>query len=569
MDQVKQILTILNAQKFWVACGFLTFLPVGAWFMAKSSLDTEFSTRKSAIEGAYSTAKNIAAIQDHPNPISAKGMDETIGKLKKSVFDAWQAQWEEQKQILVWPSELDAGFVAKVDPLRPIEEKTTFPTPITEELLPTMREEYRDYIENELPKLAKIIGASWGGGAQSAQGSPYGPSMGAGMGAGGEAAGGYGGRGAMLGRSADESYIVEWDPGDQSRLKSQFVWAHTADKLPTTLDILYAQEDLWILNAVMNIIKKTNRDATASYDATIKELKYIELGRAVRGAVGKVERISAARASSGAMGDEGGMDMYGPMTDESAMDGGDQSSMPGGADMYGPGGGSSAPATRDPAEYRYVGNNYEPLKASDVRRALSPDGKSPDDAFLVVAKRVPIRLGLTMDQRRIHRLVTECGNSTLMVEVRQVRVNRRSSSAGGGMGGAGYGGSSDESGGGFGGGGFGGGGFGGGGFGGGGFGGDGFGGGGFGGAGMEGSDEEYGGMGGGSIASTSVKSNYDLPVELYGVIYIYNPVAEKKLGIELKEADPNDVPVDPADTGPAVADQVEAAAPATADVAAN
>ncbi|HRX77917.1 MAG TPA: hypothetical protein P5307_02585, partial [Pirellulaceae bacterium] len=170
MDQVKQVLAVLNTHRFWVVCGFLTLLPVGVWFMAKSELDDEFNSRKAAITAAYSTAQTIDGISNHPNPISAKGMDANLGRLKKSVFDAWQAQYEEQKKILVWPSELRRDFVAKVDKLRPIEETMLFPTPPANELRLEYREEYRDYIKEELPKLAKIIGAPWGATAQAGGG---------------------------------------------------------------------------------------------------------------------------------------------------------------------------------------------------------------------------------------------------------------------------------------------------------------------------------------------------------------------------------------------------------------
>ena len=505
MDQVKQVLAVLNVHKFWVTCGFLALLPVGIWFMAKSSLDKERAARTSEIESAFSTAKSVSSITNHPNTISAEGMDANLGLLKKSVFEAWQAQYEEQKQILVWPTELRDDFIAKVDPLRPIEEKVAYPPQPQDELRLEYREEYRDYIKDELPKLAKIIGANWtasGGGPAST-----GPNFG----------------GTQMGPTArskpmTDGSIVKWDSSDQSRLISQFDWSGTRDKLPQTLDILYAQEDLWILTAVMNIIKRTNRDATAGYDATIKELKYVQLGKAVRGAVGQVSRLTGSAATGGGdmYGGEGMEDMMAGMDSTEAMSNEDSES------EY-----TATAVGPDPANMRYVDNDYVPLPADRVRTALSPDGKSPDDAFLVVAKRIPIRLGLTMDQRRIHRLVTECGNSTLMVEVRQVRVNRQTAPSGGGMG---YGGGGDEGGMGMGGG----------------FGGGGFGGGGFGEGEDEGADEGMMGMGesfgGGQSTADSMKSSYDLPVELYGVIYIYNPVAEKKLGIELKEADPNATP---------------------------
>ena len=69
-------------------------------------------------------------------------------------------QYEKQKRVLVWPTELEQDFRDIVDDLRPIEEKVKFPTEAGEELRTEFREEYRDYVKEELPKLAAIIGSS-------------------------------------------------------------------------------------------------------------------------------------------------------------------------------------------------------------------------------------------------------------------------------------------------------------------------------------------------------------------------------------------------------------------------
>jgi hypothetical protein len=202
--------------------------------------------------------------------------------------------------------------------------------------------------------------------------------------------------------------------------------------------------------------------------------------------------------------------------------------------------GTMSAVAADPANFRYVDNEYKPLPATRVREAMQTG--SPEDAFLVVAKRMPIRLRLVVDQRKIHRLLAQFGNSALPVEIRQVRVNPPAGS-GGGYGG-GYGGS-------------------------GGYGGEGMGyGGGMGqmmgmgsyGGGMDaesgyGTTPSYGadqyGMGGtggygqegygyGSTGAANVTgrreisstTKYDVPVEVYGIIYIYNPPDGNKLGIE-------------------------------------
>jgi len=596
VDQVKKALSVLNKYKFWITCAILALLPLGMWFTSTAGIDKSFAERKSKIESAMTTAKNIAAVENHPNPYSHEGLSKSIEQTTQSVLAAWMAQYQKQENILVWPKELREDLRLALNKYRPIESNIEYPTPPEQELRNEFREDYRDYIKDELPKLAEIIGAKWmmtatapgadsgmmggyGGGYGSYGGteaeSGYGP---AGM-AGAYGAAGMSGMSGMSGMpgmsgmygsgsgpgmlaSQEEDFVVNWDSGDQGRLRARFDWSNNPEKRPNTIDMLYAQEDLWVLNALMNIIKETNREATANYNAIIKQLNYIQLGRSVTPAAGRVQRVTAAAAGGyGAYGSAGmeSMDMYGA---ESSSTMGDMmaASMAAaaGAGTEGETGLMTAgpAAAPDPAERRYVDNNYQPLPAADVRAALAPDAKDPEKAFLVVAKRIPIRMGLTMDQRRLPRLIAACGNSNLMVEVRQVRVNKKSSitdggygamGGGGGMGGmmAGMGGGGygsygmEESGSGFG-----------------------------GGYGMEGMDMGggYGGYGGmGGMATSAMKSSYDLPVEIYGIVYIYNPVDKAKLGIEqVAEADgTNAAPAEPAAAVPAAEQAAAASAPAT------
>lgn len=242
-----------------------------------------------------------------------------------------------------------------------------------------------------------------------------------------------------------------------------------------------------------------------------------------------------------------------------AMPGAD-GGMGGTAGMGGDGYGVST-ALLDPAERRYVDDKYQPLTAVRLRGALT--STAAEDATLAVAKRMPVRMCLRIDQRRLNLLIAECGNSELPVEVRQVRINREPAAPGamGGMGGMmagdGYGGGMP-----------GGGGMGGmpgggftagmgsadGGYGGGG----GFGGGGFGG-GMPGGlsgDGGYGGGMGSGMRSVTQDASIDpnlIRVELYGIVYIYNPANKAQLGLEK----PPEAPVSPDGTPP-----VEATLPA-------
>ena len=76
---------------------------------------------------------------------------------------------------------------------------------------------------------------------------------------------------------------------------------------------------------------------------------------------------------------------------------------------------------------RYVDQNKKPIMAGE---------KHPYAEF----KMMPIRMGLEMDQRKIPKLLVECANSTMPVEVQRIRIDISGSigpSAGGRMGGSG------------------------------------------------------------------------------------------------------------------------------------
>ena len=163
----------------------------------------------------------------------------------------------------------------------------------------------------------------------------------------------------------------------------------------------------------------------------------------------------------------------------------------------------------DLADGRYVDEQYQPLKAARLRGSLT--SRDPQDALLAVAKRMPVRMRFKLNQQRLHRVLAECGNSRLPVEIRQVRINRPAAAGGGegfnDMGGGMPGGSGAPAGGGgsppgvFG-----------------------------------GSNDGMGGMFGGgaragsSVADASIDPNL-IDVEIYGVVYIYNPVNKSQLGL--------------------------------------
>ena len=157
---------------------------------------------------------------------------------------------------------------------------------------------------------------------------------------------------------------------------------------------MYAQEDLWVLTALMNIIKRTNGDARVRHNAKIKGIETIQIGKAASKRTGQIWWPDGE-------GDDSDDDIGGlpePSGPSSSEDG-----EPGMREVP------------DPADERYVDSNYSAIDADTLITTPDP--------FMKVAKRMPVRMRLKIDQRAIVPLLIECANSELTVEVRQVRLN--------------------------------------------------------------------------------------------------------------------------------------------------
>ena len=111
---------------------------------------------------------------------------------------------------------------------------------------------------------------------------------------------------------------MKWSDGSQSALLGDlFPWR---GDLPSTLQVYYSQENLWILRQLLEIIHEVNGDAEQAYQAKIHEITKIAIGDSVSNTPGKITKPGQSASGSGGMGedmdmDEMGMDMMGDMMD--------------------------------------------------------------------------------------------------------------------------------------------------------------------------------------------------------------------------------------------------------------
>jgi hypothetical protein len=513
---------------FWVLCPLVVVVAAVFWFLGVGAVGSQQKKNRQEIDGLYNTVSSLRQKERHPNSEVAQGMLQLIEKRRQEVAQAWKEKYLQQagekSGILTWPNELGEDLIDQVKDLRPIEQKVHHPPDSEMELILSLRRRYQSHIEVELPKLADVIGSKWYLSEDATNGQL--PMM--------QERAGRGDRGpigvdvtGMRSESAAEQSLVEWSTSSQQEILQQhFQWQDNGSSFPgmdprastpgsgelrepNLLEILYAQEDLWVLQAIMNVIRRTNEGATARYNAAIKEIDFIRMGKSAVVSSGRIQR-PATMADANVMGggmENPGISMRSMEGQSSRMNEGQEYPTP---DMPMEGEPIAQPAGPDPAEGRYVDRDYAPLPAATLRSAMTqPETVDPSNAYLLVAKRIPIRMRVKIDQTKLDRFLVQCANSELTIEVRQIRVNPKDDGTMDSLY-SGMPGQTQEI------------------------------------IPMPGPQRERGRVQPGvldptsSIAAIEAQSRTDLTVEIYGIVYFYNPVNENLLGKESAEGMPND-----------------------------
>ncbi|QEG21308.1 hypothetical protein [Mariniblastus fucicola] len=596
MDTLKPAIQWGKRNIFWIGCFLLALTMIGSWVFSSIQLSSAQKEREREIEKQLNAIKAVSGttaepeldVKAHPNEATKAGMDAEINKTIDSIVRVWRKRYQEQKSIFTWPEDIlgkeTCNFFSRID----VPEKVSDPGQGFEKY----RKQYYDNIPKFMNKICLDVGVDWQYNeelnrkkAQEREDAMKGdrdggPGMGGmgmgGMGAGGMGAGGMGsgmGMGGGMGRDSDTSaldelnrYPVIWDKLNQAlwqRKLKEFTGYddHSGTILyPTYMQANMLQQDLWLLEAMFNNIKEINAGSASNDTSVIRTIDHVVFGRE---AIVQLGNLSAIDSRLGA-------DPASLVPDpEAGMPGGMRGGPPGmqGMTMGGPpGAGGEGEALHEPIAYheRYVDPNYEAIAASQVKAVLGGELLPETNLELIVAKRVPFRLAVEMDERKINEFVAICANSEFVFEVNQIRVNRHvpgeqiefnggapQNSEGAGMGGMGMGGMGMS---------------------------------GMGAGGMGMGMDDDGGMGMGDsdateeLESTPVESRTDFMVfvEFYGVVKIYNPVREnflrKAAGQEVVDETADPSMVEPvvapaANEQPAAADAPAGEQPAASDAA--
>jgi len=436
MDK-ERVLEVLKKYHFWVLLGVVIAATLGVGMLAMSQTGAKTEQRRRVIKGRFDGVSDIARRPDAPNEALITNTQEETQRQTKIAYEAWSGLYRRMKQSNQLPETLTQGFkdafeiadlafhsppqlVEKFDGRTPTEEEfEEFAAyhGLPQEKLPVIREvlqnrgelsqshriEYQTFIRYHFPKLfnerVKVLrkvqeedaaGNTGNGGTQPAPGpmpgafSPGGPE-----------------------KKREEKWegLIRWEGRDE--IEKRFTW----EDRPSTTEVLLAQEDLWVYEALLNIIINTNkietgevdengekivRDPVSREECAVKTIETLQIGRKVARTIAQTG--PSVFATVGAEGEE----------EEEEEEG----TRPVAAATTGPG--ESEETAEELADVELLANRYVDEKG----QPLGAGAKNPFPQFNVM----PIRMKLVIDQTKIPKILAECANSSMPVDVRRFRI---------------------------------------------------------------------------------------------------------------------------------------------------
>ena len=239
MDQLKVILKQVQKYHFWLLSVVAIIAGITATMMAASALSATYTAGKGKIVSKFKSLSDIRSTEPYPNTQWKVAVEKLNGQEQVKVRKAWEMVYDEQKALLVWPTELKDTFLNFVAN-----------NPSNAEIPRELRERYRDYIKNEFTRLLSIVDAT-------AEAKTPGPA-----------------KAAKAGSEPAHEGRVAWDAGSQGEIRKALDWG---DLVPSSAEVRQTQEDLWVYAAILTIIKKVNDEQ--QFTTPVSEIRKIEIGK--------------------------------------------------------------------------------------------------------------------------------------------------------------------------------------------------------------------------------------------------------------------------------------------------
>jgi len=402
-DNVRPYLDAVLKHHFWILLPLVPLAALPMVFVARGKLAAEIDAARGQIKSRLDAVKGVQGIQPHPNDAWTGEIDKATRRVKRETLAEWQRFWASQQPLRVWPASLGADFVQRVTALKP---GARLPRPLLERY------------QNGVRALVRTLPARMSAEELMVDRAGGAPGMPPGMPAGMLDPGMPRGRPAAAGTPAT---VTQWNAADQQRLYASFNW----DKPPSTLQVVLAQEELWVYGVLADAIARANKSATGGFNAAVPLVEQLAVGYPAAeenpGAVGGARLVVPAAGQGsppGPMGD------FMPPPDSGMPPGGGTGRPPhprfgaGGPGGMPPPGGEPPPGGPAAADdllrnWIYVDFSGKPLTAAEL--TASPDARQ--------VHLVPFVIRAVVDERRLDALLGELATAPVPVDVRQVRIN--------------------------------------------------------------------------------------------------------------------------------------------------
>lgn len=388
-DSIRPYATVLAKHHFWLLALLAPLLLLPLLRLANASMGGKIKLQKDKIDSQIKALKTVAGRKDHPNEAWSKAIETQVKAIRQETLGEWKRFWDSQQSLRVWPDKFGPDFVKAVVALRPGAN---------------LDRQFLQRYQNMVPDVVRQLPGRMGSAEAMADATAK-------AGSGKATAGGARG-------------IVVWSADDQTRLYKSFKW----DRTPSTVQVLLAQEELWLYGMWCDFVARANQRATGAFDATITDVEQLAIGYPAAedrpGGEGG-GRILAAEAAAA------------PPPTDAAATGGTPAVAQGPAvrpshPRFGGGTAPAAPRSGEPGaadglgatqvvaspdapfrEWIYVDFSGRPLTATEL--ASAPEAQ--------MVHLVPFVLRVVMDERRLDALLADIAASAIPIDVRQVRIN--------------------------------------------------------------------------------------------------------------------------------------------------
>ena len=450
MEKLAPAIAWIKENRFWLVNGLLLLLMIGIWYMQTGTLKEQQGKNEQKIDSQIRLADGILrkkpddvtddVVPLHPNRTTQEGMQAELERSANSLIAAWELRVETQKKLLVFPELGSPKFNEVFGQYNPPE---TFPVKSTDTEIEGLLGLYNSKIQNHMIKLCGKDGVrtNWRKDPENYEQTEESESR--------PKAGDFqdGGDGRVFKVDDQDAarFAVLWSGVNQQLWFDKLTLFQDRDDHnkssidPTPLQCYMLQQDLWVLEAMFNVIRELNGDSNAIDTSAIKQIDHIGIGREGTAQLGELHPVDsrfAPKADESGEGDPSNPSSVGFDEPRGGSGKGDaqyemffsedevlddpEGSYPSSDEL-----GDGAEAIGLPPFHNmYVDTKFEPISSEEVLKVVKGAELPESHLELIIAKRLPVRIGLRMDERKISDFMAACINSPFSFEIQQVRINR-------------------------------------------------------------------------------------------------------------------------------------------------